>query len=95
MKYAQATNTGKGFITHEDRALGHMSGHGGDIYAVSNNHTEWIARVGGVQKTLTQAKAIVLAAPQESWDNNNVKGETEEEKIERLGARPESITLPK
>lgn len=94
MKYVQATNTGNGFITHEDRSNGHMSGHAGDIYTVSDNHAYWINRVGGVEKTMAEAKAIVLAAAQSGWDNSNVDGETTEEKVERLGARPESVTLP-
>jgi hypothetical protein len=94
MKYVQATNTGKGFITHEDRALGHMSGYGGDIYAVSDNHTEWITRVNGTIKTKPQAEAIVLVAAQEGWDNNNQPDETPEEKVQRIGERPTSISLP-
>jgi hypothetical protein len=32
--------------------------------------------------------AAHLAQLQENWDNNNVEGETEAEKITRLGARP-------
>ena len=94
MKYIQAINTGKGFITHEDRALGHMSGHGNDIYAVSDNHTSWISRVNGVEKTLSEAEAIVLAASQQGWDDNNLPDETPEQKVQRLGARPDSISLP-
>lgn len=95
MKYVQATNVGKGFITHEDRELGHMSGYGGDIYAVSNDHTAWISRVNGTEKTLAEAEAIVLAASQSAWDSNNKEGETAGEKIGRIGARPESVDLPK
>jgi hypothetical protein len=95
MKYVQATNTGKGFVTHEDRALGHISGHSGDIYTVANTHTAWIARVGGVEKTLEEATAIVLAAAQSSWDLNNQPNETAEEKVKRIGDRPTSVELPK
>lgn len=95
MKYVQATNTGKGFITHEDRELGHVSGHAGDIYAVGDNHTAWIARVNATEKTLAEAESIVLDAFQSGWDSSNVEGETAEEKIERVGARPESVDLPK
>lgn len=95
MKYVQATNTGKGFITHEDRALGHMSGHSGDIYAVSDNHTAWITRVNGVEKTLDEAESIALADAQQGWDSNNVPNETSEQKVQRLGARPTSANLPK
>jgi hypothetical protein len=94
MKYVQATNTGKGFITHADRELGHMSGHGADIYAVADNMTAWIARVGGVEKTLAEAQAIVLSQAQQAWDSNTREGETAEQKIARLGERPTSVTLP-
>ena len=94
MKYVQATNTGKGFITHADRAVGHMSGHGADIWAVSDNHTDWISRVSGVEKTLSEAENIVLLASQQGWDNNNATDETPEQKNERLGPRPVSVSLP-
>lgn len=94
MKYVQATNTGKGFITYEDRALGHMSGYAADIYAVSDNHTEWISRVNGIIKTKEEAEAIILAVLQEGWDSNNQEGEIPEEKIQRIGERPTSILLP-
>jgi len=93
MKYVQATNSGKGFITYDDRALGHISGHGGDIYAVANNHTAWITRVGGVEKTLEEATAIVLAAEQEGWDALNQQ--TSDEKLQSIGERPTSVELPK
>lgn len=33
-----------------------------------------------------------LSVLQENWDNDNVEGETSEEKITRLGARPTSYT---
>ena len=95
MKYVQATNTGKGFITHEDRTLGHISGHADDIYAVSDNHTGWVARVGGVEKTLEEATAIVLSSAQQGWDANNRPNETPEEKTKRIGVRPTSVELPK
>lgn len=93
MKYVQATNTGKGFVTKQDRELGHMSGYG-DIYAVSDQHTAWIARVGGVEKTKQEAEAIVLQQAQENWDNNSIEGETAEQKQQRAGTRPVSIELP-
>ena len=32
-------------------------------------------------------------AAQTAWDNNNVDGESSDEKIERLGAKPADITL--
>lgn len=94
MRYVEATDTGKGFVTHEDRALGYMSGHPGNIYAVSDNHYEWVVRVGGVEKTLEEASAICLSAAQNAWDNNNPEDETESQKIERIGPRPETYSLP-
>jgi hypothetical protein len=94
MKYVQATNTGKGFITHADRALGYISGHAGDIYAVADNMIAWIARVNGVEKTLEEAQAIILPLAQDAWDKNNKPNETAEQKITRLGERPTIVTLP-
>ncbi len=94
MKYVQASNTGKGFVTNKDRELGHMSGHGANIYAVSDDHAEWILRVGGIEKTKLEAIDIVLTAHQSSWDNNNKENETEEQKIQRIGTRPISAQLP-
>jgi hypothetical protein len=36
--------------------------------------------------------AAHLATLQSNWDNNNVEGETSEQKIARLGARPTSYS---
>ena len=94
MKYVQASNTGKGFVTNKDRELGHMSGHSANIYAVSDNHAEWILRVGGIEKTKLEAIDIVLAARQASWDNNNKEDESVEQKIQRVGPRPVLAQLP-
>ena len=94
MKYCVATNTGKGFITAEDRTKGHMSGHGANVYAVSDNHDYWIARVGGTIKTKEEAEEMILIVSQQNWDNNNRPDETPEQKIKRIGPRPISITLP-
>ena len=94
MKYYQATNTGKGFVTHADRELAHLSGHPGDIWAVGDANAGWGARVSGVEKTLEEATAIVLAASQTGWDASTVNDETAEQKVERIGARPTTVTLP-
>ena len=94
MKYYQATNTGKGFVTHADRELAHLSGHPGDIWTVGDANAGWGARVNGVEKTLEEATAIVLATSQTGWDASTVAGETAEQKIERIGARPTTIALP-
>jgi len=94
MRYILAKNTGKGFITCEDRALGHISGHPGNIYAVSDNHSAWVSRVDGVEKTLVEAQAIVLAVTQEGWDKNSRPNEDLEKKVKRIGPRPETALLP-
>ena len=36
----------------------------------------------------------VIDDAQDTWDNDNVDGETSAEKITRLGAKPADITLP-
>ena len=94
MKYCQATNTGKGFFTHTDRDLAHLSGHPGDIWAVGDANSSWIGRVSGIEKTLEQATSIALAAAQSGWDSNNRTDETVEQKVERIGVRPTTLELP-
>lgn len=94
MKYFVATNTGKGFYTHADRELAHLSGHPGNLWAVGDANAAWGARVGGVEKSQAEAEAIVLAAAQAGWDGNTQEGETAEAKVERLGSRPTAISLP-
>lgn len=94
MKYAVANNTGKGFVTHEDRLLAHLSGHPGDVWAVGDANSAWIARVNGIEKTKAEAETIALAAAQAGWDNSNRPNETPEQKIKRIGVKPTSIALP-
>ena len=98
-KYCTATNTGKGFITHKDSSRFSISGYPGDVWVLSYNHytLEWINRVNGTQKTKEEAQTIVdtqITNYQSAWDGNNVEGETAQQKIDRLGARPTEIVLP-
>lgn len=60
MKYFQAKNSGKGFITHEDNAAAHISGYPADIWLTEN--TAWAARVGAVEKTKEEAQVLIDAA---------------------------------
>ena len=60
LKYYTATNTGQGFITHEDNASAHIAGHPGNIWTTEN--TTWAARVGAVEKTFEEAQTIVSAS---------------------------------
>lgn len=94
MKYFVASNTGKGFYTHQDRELAHLSGHPGDIWVVGDANAAWGERVSGVEKTLEEATSISLAAAQDLWDNDNMPNETAEQKVARIGSRPSEISLP-
>jgi hypothetical protein len=60
MAYYQATNTGKGFITHQENEVSHIAEFPADLWLTEN--TEWAARVGAVLKTKVEAQALVDAA---------------------------------
>jgi hypothetical protein len=60
MAYYQATNTGKGFITHPDNESAHVAGYPGEVWITENS--TWAARVGAVSKTKVEAQALVDAA---------------------------------
>lgn len=97
--YCTATNTGKGFITHQDRADFYIRGFLADVWVVEKNlaGANWISRVSGTSKTHAEAKTIVddeITSLQSAWDADNVDGESADDKIERLGAKPTAITLP-
>ena len=59
MAYYQATNTGKGFITHAENESAHVAGYPGDVWVTENS--TWAARVGAVSKTKVEAQALVDA----------------------------------
>ena len=98
-QYCVAENWGKGFIDHDESFRITFRGYPGDVWQVPayNKHANlWIAKVGGTVKTKDQAQTIVTAvvdASQDTWDADNVDGESSSEKIERLGAKPADITL--
>jgi hypothetical protein len=60
LKYYTATNTGKGFITHNDNESAHIAGHPADIWTTEN--TTWATRVGATEKTFAEAQALVSAS---------------------------------
>ena len=97
--YGTANNTGKGFFTAEDRRAFFLRGYPANVWVIGNNEKGalWLAEKNGVEKTKSEAQALVTAevdAAQTAWDNDNVDGETAEQKIDRLGAKPSDITLP-
>jgi hypothetical protein len=98
-QYCVAENWGKGFIDHVESMRITFKSFPGNIWQVPayNKHGNlWVAKVGGIVKTKDEAQTIVdaeVTASQTAWDNDNVDGETADEKIERIGARPADITL--
>jgi len=91
--YGTATNTGKGFFTHQDRQDFFLAGNPGNVWVVGNNEkgAVWLASKSGVQKTKEEAQAIVdaeITAAQTEWD-----ALTDQEKTMSPG-RPGNITLP-
>jgi hypothetical protein len=104
--YGTANNTGKGFFTHEDRRnffLRGYTGHDGsnyiDTWAIGANEKGalWLAEKEGTEKTKAEAQALVRAADtlaRTAWDNNNVDGESADDKVARIGAKPGFITIP-
>ena len=97
-KYCVKENWGKNFFTHEERRMFHLEGHPGNVWIVGdNNHgDQWIARISGTVKTKDQAQTIVtgvIETAQGVWDNDNVSGESSDEKIRRLGSRPATYNI--
>ena len=90
--YGTATNTGKGFFTHQDRQDFYLAGHPGNVWVIGKNEKGalWLAAKNGVSKTHAEAQAIVdaeVTAAQEAWD-----ALSEEE--QPMLSRPGPITLP-
>ena len=91
--YGTATNTGKGFFTHEDRRAFYLRGYPADVWVVGNSEKGafWLAEKNGVEKTKSEAQALVtteVEASQAAWD-----ALSDEEKALSHG-RPGDITLP-
>jgi len=91
--YGVATNTGKGFITVEDRQKFFLKGYPANVWMIGNNvdGASWLAEKNGVEKTKSEAQALINAevqAHQAEWD-----AQTDEEKANSQG-RPGDVTLP-
>ena len=98
-QYCVAENWGKGFIDHDESSRITFKSFPGNVWQVPayNKHGNlWIAKVAGTVKTKDEAQTIVdaeMKKAQDAWDANNVEGESADEKIDRLGAKPADITL--
>ncbi len=91
--YGVATNTGKGFFTANDRRAFFLRGYPANVWMVGNNiaGAMWLAEKNGVEKTKSEAQALINAevqAAQAAWD-----AKTDEEKAMSPG-RPGDVTLP-
>ena len=91
--YGVAENTGKGFFTAEDRRAFFLRGYPANVWMVGNNvdGAMWMAEKNGVEKTKSEAQALIDAevqAAQAEWD-----AKTDEEKAMTLG-RPADVILP-
>jgi hypothetical protein len=92
--YGVLTNTGKGFFTAEDRRAFFLRGYPADVWVIGSNERGacWMADRNGVEKTKSEAQALVTAqveAGQTAWD-----AQTDEEKARPGNDRPGPITLP-
>ena len=97
--YSVMTNTGKGFITHDDSRAFWIGGYPANVWVATDvrESRHWVARNNGVSKTKDQAQTLVTAAvdaAQDAWDDDNVESESSAEKIIRLGEKPTDITIP-
>jgi hypothetical protein len=92
--YGVAENTGKGFFTAEDRRKFFLRGYPANVWMVGNNvdGAMWMAEKGGVEKSKSEAQALIDAdtqAAQAAWD-----AQTDEEKAARPDSRPTAVILP-
>jgi len=62
-------------------------------YRDGTSHSTWEdANLGDFQDFITRWDSAHLAQLQSDWDNDNVEGESESDKVARLGARPTTYT---
>jgi len=62
-------------------------------YRDTTPHSSFVdANIGDISQFSNQWDAAHLSKLQDNWDGDNVDGETEAEKITRLGARPTSYS---
>ena len=104
--YGVAANTGKGFFTIEDRRNFYLRGYSGNdgsnyvdcwVIGYSEKGALWLADKSGTEKTKAELQALVKASDdltRTDWDNNNVDGESADDKVARIGAKPGFTTIP-
>ena len=90
--YGTATNTGKGFFTHQNRREFFLRGYPAEVWVVGNNEKGalWLAEKNGVEKTKVEAQALVtteVEAAQAAYDALSAEEQART-------SRPGDITLP-
>ena len=90
--YSVATNTGKGFITHEDRRKFWLRGYPANVWVATDGQESrlWVARNNGTTKTKDEAQALVTAETESMQATFDALSAEEKE----MSIRPETITLP-
>ena len=78
---------------------GHDGSDAVDVWVIGANEkgATWLADKSGVEKTKAEAQALVKAADDLSrtaWDNDNVDGESADDKVARIGSKPSFRTIP-
>ena len=91
--YSVMTNTGKGFITHDDSRRFWIRGYPANVWVATDirESRQWVARHNGVSKTKDQAQALVTAVidtAQATWDNLS------DEAKALTDGRPPDVTIP-
>ena len=104
--YAEGANEGVGYIISDDSfwsdskfsniwAIQHGTSNVLEEveYRDSTPHSSFAdANIGDINQFSSKWDSAHLTKLQSDWDNNNVEGETDVEKITRLGARPTSYS---
>ena len=90
--YSVATNTGRGFITHEDRRKFWLRGYPANVWVATDGQESrlWVARNNGTTKTKDEAQALVTAEVEAYQATYDALSAEEKE----MRNRPETITLP-
>ena len=91
--YCVATNTGKGFITHDDSRKFVVQGYPANVWVCVDcmESRMWVARNNGVSKTKAEAQALVNT---EVTNNQNAWDALSDEEKALTGGRPGNVTLP-
>ena len=104
--HAEGASEGIGYVINDDSfwsdskfsniwAIQHGSSNSSDEveYRDSTPHSSFAdANIGDINQFSSRWDLARLTQLQSNWDDNNVEGETDVEKITRLGARPTSYS---